>query len=72
MLYEVITIRLPTPPLPPRTPALHPMQNRPVYYAFDLFEHPVTAKLGQHRLSELTYVVFDTETTGLNPSYNFV
>ncbi len=63
-----VAIRLPTPPLPPRTPALHPMQNRPVYYAFDLFEHPVTAKLGQHRLSELTYVVFDTETTGLNPS----
>jgi DNA polymerase-3 subunit epsilon len=53
-----------------RLPALRPgRDNRPEYYDFDLFNQP-----GQGRelldlpLRELTYTVFDTETTGLDPS----
>lgn len=45
--------------------ALH---NRPVYYDFDLFHQPgQTPELDARRLSELSYTVFDTETTGLDP-----
>jgi DNA polymerase-3 subunit epsilon len=44
------------------------LHNRPVYYDFDLFHQPgQTPALDARRLSELTYTVFDTETTGLNP-----
>ncbi|MCB1956437.1 MAG: DNA polymerase III subunit epsilon [Rhodocyclaceae bacterium] len=44
-------------------------ESRPEYYDFDLFkasehEHALDDRL----LSELTFTVFDTETTGLNPS----
>ncbi len=44
-------------------------ESRPEYYDFDLFR----AGAGDHsqddrRLSELSYTVFDTETTGLEPS----
>jgi DNA polymerase-3 subunit epsilon len=43
--------------------------SRPEYYDFDLFHQPgQTPELDQRRLSELNYTVFDTETTGLNPS----
>ncbi len=41
---------------------------RPVSYEFDLFHQPGQAALGKMPLSKLTYVAFDTETTGLNPS----
>jgi DNA polymerase-3 subunit epsilon len=45
--------------------ALH---NRPVYYDFDLFHQPgQTPALDARPLSELSYTVFDTETTGLDP-----
>ena len=43
--------------------------SRPEYYDFDLFqtsEH--SSALDDRLLSELSYTVFDTETTGLNPS----
>jgi len=44
-------------------------QGRPEYYDFDLFERIETAgKIVERRLSEFTYTVFDTETTGLEPS----
>ncbi len=44
--------------------------SRPEYYDFDLFHQPgQTPELDQRRLTELNYTVFDTETTGLNPSY---
>jgi DNA polymerase-3 subunit epsilon len=43
--------------------------SRPEYYDFDLFNQPgQTPELDQRPLSELVYTVFDTETTGLNPS----
>ncbi|MCX7901069.1 MAG: 3'-5' exonuclease, partial [Burkholderiaceae bacterium] len=42
---------------------------RPEYYDFDLFERLDThGALAERRLSSLTYTVFDTETTGLEPS----
>ncbi|MEO6269876.1 MAG: DNA polymerase III subunit epsilon, partial [Lautropia sp.] len=42
---------------------------RPVFYDFDLFRSsPSTRILDERPLAELTYTVFDTETTGLNPS----
>lgn len=43
--------------------------HRPVYYEFDLFEQKAqSSDLAEIPLDELTYLVFDTETTGLNPS----
>lgn len=41
---------------------------RPVSYEFDLFHQPGQDALGKQLLRNLTYVAFDTETTGLNPS----
>jgi DNA polymerase-3 subunit epsilon len=49
--------------------ALLPTDSRPEYYDFDLFKTTeLTRTLDERRLSELAYTVFDTETTGLNPS----
>lgn len=43
--------------------------SRPEYYDFDLFRvTESTRALDDRRLVELTYTVFDTETTGLEPS----
>lgn len=44
------------------------VEHRPVSYEFDLFNRGEWQELGQISLRKLTYVVFDTETTGLNPS----
>jgi DNA polymerase-3 subunit epsilon len=53
-------------PVPYRTAAA---ESRPEYYDFDLFEHiGVVGALADRKLSELAYTVFDTETTGLEPS----
>jgi len=41
---------------------------RPVYYSFDLFHQPGQQALGHLLLRQLTFVVFDTETTGLDPA----
>mgnify|MGYP001828439140 FL=1 len=41
---------------------------RPVSFEFDLFHQPGQEALGEVALRNLTYVAFDTETTGLNPS----
>jgi DNA polymerase-3 subunit epsilon len=44
-------------------------ESRPEYYDFDLFAWSEKSHaLDDRLLSELTYTVFDTETTGLNPS----
>jgi DNA polymerase-3 subunit epsilon len=43
--------------------------SRPEYYDFDLFKTSAQAdQLADRRLADLTYTVFDTETTGLEPS----
>jgi DNA polymerase-3 subunit epsilon len=42
--------------------------SRPEFFDFDLFNQPdQRPELDNRRLTELTYTVFDTETTGLNP-----
>lgn len=42
---------------------------RPEFFDFDLFRAtPATGVLADQSLASLTYTVFDTETTGLNPS----
>lgn len=44
-------------------------EGRPEYYDFDLFKWSEKSYgLEDRLLTELTYTVFDTETTGLNPS----
>lgn len=43
-------------------------QSRPEYYDFDLFAHAGVGELAAQRLSDLSYTVFDTETTGVEPS----
>ena len=43
--------------------------GRPEFYDFDLFQTSAQARAFDDRaLAELSYTVFDTETTGLNPS----
>jgi DNA polymerase-3 subunit epsilon len=43
--------------------------SRPEYYDFDLFQSNEQAReLADRRLIDLSYTVFDTETTGLDPS----
>jgi DNA polymerase-3 subunit epsilon len=45
------------------------VDSRPEYYDFDLFGRiEASRELEDRRLAELTYTVFDTETTGLQPS----
>jgi DNA polymerase-3 subunit epsilon len=61
--------------LPVATPELDNEQEertrgkgRPEYYDFDLFKFEDKSIDLDRKLSELTYTVFDTETTGLEPS----
>jgi len=42
--------------------------SRPEYYDFDLFAHRPSRDLEGNSLEGLAYTVFDTETTGLEPS----
>jgi DNA polymerase-3 subunit epsilon len=49
--------------VPPR------VRSRPTFYDFDLFHQPgQRPELDQRLLNDLIYTVFDTETTGLEPS----
>ena len=51
----------------PRERPLRP--QRPEFYDFDLLRHPVpTGRFAERSLKQLTYVVFDLETTGLRPA----
>ena len=51
------------------TATLQPGDSRPEYYDFDLFKTTEqTHALDDRPLNQLSYTVFDTETTGLNPS----
>jgi DNA polymerase-3 subunit epsilon len=53
----------------PNSSALVQNAGRPEYYDFDLFQvTELSRELDDRRLTELSYTVFDTETTGLNPS----
>jgi DNA polymerase III subunit epsilon len=58
--------------LPPEdqpAPPLSFTESRPEYYDFDLFQsNESTEELAERRLVDLVYTVFDTETTGLEPS----
>lgn len=57
-----------TQPKPPRHIQVLP-ESRPEYYDFDLFQQASQKpELDQRPLAGLTYTVFDTETTGLNPT----
>lgn len=63
-------ILIPTAP-PPEIVEAPPARthSRPEYYDFDLFRQTEeTHALDERKLSELAYTVFDTETTGLDPS----
>ncbi|MGB0385093.1 MAG: exonuclease domain-containing protein [Ardenticatenaceae bacterium] len=64
-----IRLLLPTIPAPSRPDPIG-SNGRAIYYDFDLlFQTPVdNSELEQLPLTSLTYTVFDTETTGLNPS----
>ena len=63
-----IRVSLPT-ALDEETAELHSLvAPRPVSYEFDLFHQSGQGALGKVPLRKLTYVAFDTETTGLNPS----
>lgn len=60
---------LPVAPHEPATPSATAEPGRPEFYDFDLFSQPgQTSALEGRALGELTYTVFDTETTGLDPS----
>ncbi|HJO74357.1 MAG TPA: exonuclease domain-containing protein [Rhodospirillales bacterium] len=46
------------------------LPSRPEYTNFDIYDHPKhLEELGGRDLKSLTFVVFDTETTGLRPSH---
>ena len=65
-----IRFLLPMAEAPRARPALRlAAGSRPEYYDFDLFHQPgQTPELDDRPLAELAYTVFDTETTGLEPS----
>ena len=49
--------------------AAAPDDSRPEFYDFDLFKHEETSlALDDRLLAQLSYTVFDSETTGLKPS----
>jgi DNA polymerase-3 subunit epsilon len=47
--------------------ALEPGAARPLVYDFDLFDRAAPSDVSEASLRDLTFVVFDSETTGLDP-----
>ncbi len=67
--YSMFRILLPLAAAGKALAARREQSERPEYYDFDLFNQPgQTRALDDLPLNELTYTVFDTETTGLEPS----
>ena len=63
------SLPLASPQDPQEASELLPTDSRPEFYDFDLFQHnEQTNALDERQLAELSYTVFDTETTGLNPT----
>jgi len=57
------------PAKPTPAPALRSSESRPEFYDFALLHRTTHAsEMDERALSDLTYTVLDTETTGLNPS----
>lgn len=66
---SVFRLLLPAAEVESHAVAADPAGSRPVFYDFDLFhQRGHTPEIDQRCLSELAYTVFDTETTGLQPS----
>jgi DNA polymerase III epsilon subunit family exonuclease len=66
---ELETDGQPREAIPPVRSGLAPTSDsRPVFYEFDLFHHRAADELGEESLRRLTFVAFDTETTGLAPA----
>lgn len=64
-----LCLQLPSASPAPLVHAPDTLASRPVYYDFDLFSRTVqTPELDDRSLADLSYTVFDTETTGLEPS----
>jgi DNA polymerase-3 subunit epsilon len=62
-------LQLPVAADAPTERAAAPAPARPVFYDFELFDRPGRTSAFEARpLTELVYTVFDTETTGLDPS----
>ncbi len=65
----VLRIPLQTPAAVPEEADDDTLPPRPEFYDFDLmYAQPIDAALSGRSLKELTFVVFDTETTGLRPT----
>lgn len=63
-------LRLPLPAAPAKVEPGRPLPPRPEFYDFSLGERArPLGGLAERPLAELDYVVFDTETTGLEPSH---
>lgn len=63
-------LRLPLPAAPAKLEPGRPLPPRPEFYDFSLSERArPLGELAERPLAELDYVVFDTETTGLEPSH---
>ncbi len=67
--HRGVQFRLPVTELDSKWDFQFIQKNRPVYYEFEFFQHPVHKhELDQQLLRKIPIVVFDTETTGLDPS----